>query len=167
MGVPQRRERVFFYAIRKDLYNGHFADLFSTEPLIDLNFNEKEIPYKEIEHNNIDQENITHVPTGILPYLRKIKEGRSCADVHPKGSFFQELKLHRDNPLPTLRASSNKYYHYEKERRLYDIEIILGSSFPMDYDFLDNKPIYLCGMSVPPLMVARLSDEIFKQWIEI
>ena len=107
-----------------------------------MDFNEKEIPYKEIEKSNIRQDNITHIPEGILPYWKKIKEGRSCADAHEKGHYFQELKLDRNRALPTLRAGSNSYYHYKEERRLYDIEIILGGSYPKDYEYLNNKPIY-------------------------
>jgi len=49
MGVPQRRERVFFTAIRKDIYKGDFVDLFQSEPEIDLNFSEKPILFKSIE----------------------------------------------------------------------------------------------------------------------
>jgi len=167
MGVPQRRERVFFICLRKDLATQFLyqKDMFIEVPKIKIEFNEKEITYKEIEHPNTIQDNITHIPEGILPYWRKIKEGRSCADVHEKGHYFQELKLDRNRSLPTLRAGSNSYYHYEEERRLYDIEIILGGSYPTDYNFCNNKPIYLIGMSVPPIMIARIADEIYSQWL--
>lgn len=167
MGVPQRRERVFFIALRKDLAGPFMqqVDMFTELPKIELNFNEKEIPFKDIERPNTIQENKTHIPKGILPYWKKINEGRSCADVHEKGHFFQELKLDRNRSLPTLRAGSNSYYHYEEERRLYDIEIILGGSYPTDYNFLNLKPIYLIGMSVPPLMTGKIAEQIYKQWL--
>ena len=167
MGVPQRRERVFFIALRKDLAPKfmQYVDMFTELPKLELEFNEKEIPFKEIERPNTIQENKTHIPKGILPYWKKINEGRSCADVHEKGHFFQELKLDRNRSLPTLRAGSNSYYHYEEERRLYDIEIILGGSYPTDYNFLNLKPIYLIGMSVPPLMTGKIAEQIYKQWL--
>jgi len=167
MGVPQRRERVFFIALRKDLAPKfmEYVDMFTELPKLELEFNEKEIPFKEIERPNTIQENKTHIPKGILPYWKKIDEGRSCADVHEKGHFFQELKLDRNRSLPTLRAGSNSYYHYEEERRLYDIEIILGGSYPTDYNFLNLKPIYLIGMSVPPLMTGKIAEQIHKQWL--
>jgi DNA (cytosine-5)-methyltransferase 1 len=167
MGVPQRRERVFFIALRKDLAKDflYWQDMFTEVPKIEMDFNEKEITYKEIEHPNTIQKNITHIPEGILPYWRKIKEGRSCSDVHEKGHYFQELKLDRNRALPTLRAGSNSYYHYEEERRLYDIEIILGGSYPKDYNFCSNKPIYLIGMSVPPVMTAQVASNIYEQWL--
>ena len=49
MGVPQKRERVFFICIRHDL-GVHFlkvSDLFNVEPYIDMEFNESEIYYGE------------------------------------------------------------------------------------------------------------------------
>jgi DNA (cytosine-5)-methyltransferase 1 len=167
MGVPQRRERVFFICLRKDLAKPFLRQmtLFDTLPYIEMEFKEKEITYKEIEHPNTIQKNITHIPEGILPYWRKIKEGRSCSDAHEKGHYFQELKLDRNRALPTLRAGSNSYYHYEEERRLYDIEIILGGSYPKDYNFLSIKPIYLIGMSVPPVMTAQVASNIYDQWL--
>ena len=49
MGVPQRRERVFFIAMRKDLaepflYN---SDMFTVVPKLELTFKEPEINYGE------------------------------------------------------------------------------------------------------------------------
>lgn len=166
MGVPQRRERVFFTAIRKDLAKNVMkqVDMFSNEPYLKLDFKEIEIPYKEIEQP-FKEEKGKHIPEGILPYWEKIKPGRSCADVHPKGHFFQELKLDPNRALPTLRAGSNSYYHYETPRRLFDDEIKLGGSYPMDYNFMRNPVIYLVGMSVPPLMTARLANELYNQWL--
>ncbi|WP_282460115.1 DNA cytosine methyltransferase, partial [Mycoplasmopsis arginini] len=50
MGVPQKRERVFFIAMRKDIATPFLKsiDLFTIAPELNLEFNEPEIPYKEI-----------------------------------------------------------------------------------------------------------------------
>ena len=166
MGVPQRRSRVFFFALRKDLFIDDFkgGDLFDSVPYFNLAFNEPEIPFKEIEDATGNDDAYKMYP-GVLKYLRLIEPGRACSDVHPKGSFFQEVKLHPLKPLPTLRAGSNSYYHYEEERRLFDSEIIKGGSFPTDYNFLKSKPIYVVGMSVPPIMVKKIAIEVHKQWL--
>lgn len=168
MGVPQRRERVFFLAIRKDIATPFLEqiDFFSVTPKIDLEFKEPLIPYKEIEMPYVGTDNGKHIPAGILPFWEQIEPGRSCADVHEKGHYFQELKLHPDQALPTIRAGSNSYYHYKDARRLYDEEIKLAGSYPLDYNFGKNQPIYLVGMSVPPIMTAQIASRIYDQWLK-
>ena len=38
-------------------------------------------------------------------------------------------------------------------------------SFPQDYDFNGNNVQYVCGMSVPPNMMANIATEIYEQWL--
>ena len=54
---------------------------------------------------------------------------------------------------------------HDEKRTLSKSEIIKGGSFPKDYNFLNNKPGYLIGMSVPPVMTANIATEIYNQWI--
>ena len=53
MGVPQKRERVFFICLRKDLAKPflEYKDMFTQLPKLVLEFNEKEIPFKHIKDN--------------------------------------------------------------------------------------------------------------------
>ena len=44
-------------------------------------------------------------------------------------------------------------------------ELCKVGSFPLDYEFLKNKHQYLIGMSVPPLMMARIAEQIQMQWL--
>jgi DNA (cytosine-5)-methyltransferase 1 len=166
MGVPQRRERVFFISLRKDLSSKFLyqQDMFTIRPKIVFEYNKLEIPYKIIE-KNYNNEKGKHIPKGILPFWEKIKPGRSCADAHIKGHYFQELKLDPNRALPTLRAGSNSYYHYEIPRRLLDDEIKLGGSYPLDYNFMNNQVIYIVGMSVPPVMTAQIASQVYDQWL--
>lgn len=163
MGVPQRRERVFFVAIRKDLSDGllNEVDMFTLAPKVNLSFNEPMIPYKEIE-SPFREEKGRHIPEGIKKYWAMIQPGEDCGKAHEKGHMFQEMKLHPDRVLPTLRAGSNSYYHYQDERRLFDEEILKGGSYPFDYDFVKNQAIYLVGMSVPPVMTAQIASRVYE-----
>ena len=43
-------------------------------------------------------------------------------------------------------------------------EVYKAFSFPLDYECKD--PYYVCGMSVPPLAMYRISKEIQKQWLD-
>ena len=162
MGVPQRRERVFFYAIRKDLYKGSFIDLFGMQPYLKLDFDEEEIPYKEIRElsGNKSAEGLSPM---ILKYWLLTDAGKSMSSVHPNGSYFNEIKLHPGKVVPTIRANGLPY-DYEIERTLYHNEVCKAGSFPIDYNFDKNKAEYITGMSVPPIMMAQIATEIYKQW---
>jgi DNA (cytosine-5)-methyltransferase 1 len=165
MGVPQRRERVFFIAIRKDIANAKrelFGDLFAQTPTLNMAFYEREIKYGEVEEKEGNQSAYGIYP-GVLKYWKLIEPGRSCADAHPKGHYFQEMKLTPNRVLPTIRAGSNSYYHYEVERKLFDNEIIKAGSFPLDFNFCKSKPIYVVGMSVPPVMMAQVAKRVYEQ----
>lgn len=167
MWVPQARERVFFVAVRKDQKQMiKQKDMFNFWPKLKLEFNEDIITYVEIEDKSKLTEEWKHIPEWILPFREKIEPWRSCADVHPDWHYFQELKLHPNKPLPTLRAGSNSYYHYKLPRRLFDNEIIKWWSFPYDYNFLKQQPIYVIWMSVPPVMMAHIASEIYSQLLE-
>jgi len=39
------------------------------------------------------------------------------------------------------------------------------SSFPLDYNPLDQKVKYICGMSVPPIMTAQIATRVYKEWL--
>jgi len=38
-------------------------------------------------------------------------------------------------------------------------------SYPQDYDFCGQKPHYMIGMSVPPVMTAQIAKQVFEQWL--
>lgn len=46
------------------------------------------------------------------------------------------------------------------------VEIKRCGSFPQDYKFPSReKLLWMCGMSVPPVMTANIAYEIWRQWI--
>ena len=167
MGVPQKRERVFFIAIRKDLYKGIFTDLFSTRPEIDLNFNEEEILFKDIK--NEDERK---------PIQDKIKEAyQYCIDnqvsdfakyfvkKESKRKYFSNRLIFKNRVCDTITA--NAYTHVIEGEAGYinEREVKLVGSYPLDYDFINSKPEYLVGMSVPPVMTAQIATRISEQWL--
>ena len=42
-------------------------------------------------------------------------------------------------------------------------EVCNISTFPQDYHFLNQSPHYICGMSVPPVMMAQVADVYKRQ----
>ena len=162
MGVPQRRERVFFTAIRKDIYKGDFADLFQTEPVIDLSFNQPVVNFKHIATGNGKpvNERVSNLLEQRLP-------GENCLAqtqerVYGKRKYFNTMINQADAPSYTITASCQIVYD---GRYLCSEECIKCGSFPSDYDFVKSKPEYLIGMSVPPLMTAGVADRVLNQWL--
>lgn len=164
MGVPQKRERVFFIAIRNDLSNQFMeqADMFQKAPKLKLEFNEPEIPFIKIHEENAKR----HINGTLLKYWDKTPIGKSVGDIHEKGSFFSYIKVDPEKPMPTVSIGHGKTTQmmnpFEKGY-LSDKEIYNGCSFPIDYK--TKYPQYLSGMSVPPIMTANISEQIYIQWL--
>jgi len=123
MGVPQRRERVFFIAMRKDLAKPFMKqkDMFTFLPNIEMIFNEKPINFGEIriEDGNMDAIGLSKM---ISHYWKITSYGNSFSENHPKGSYFNEIKLSPTQVCPTIRASGLPY-DYLIERTIFDDEL--------------------------------------------
>tara|TARA_R110000868_G_C10962962_1_gene768735 strand:+ start:4490 stop:5578 length:1089 start_codon:yes stop_codon:yes gene_type:complete len=170
MGVPQRRRRVFFVALRNDLAPQFMeqVDMFQSAPKLDLEFNEKEIPFKEISQIDFFRLNKKY-----FKQWQQIELGKNLGDYQNSG--FCSIKVHPDYPMPTIIAKQRKesvtggLLHHFEFRTISDLEFIMGGSFPSDYNFGNgkskNKVAYLIGMSVPPVMTAQIASRIHEQWL--
>ena len=168
MGVPQRRERVLFVCLRKDLAElvPMRKNLFEQEPYINLDFNEPMIPFGEIaDYSGRKIES---------PILRMVWDNRKEGDldfgdvntrVRGKDTSFGKKFIYNEKVCPTLLGKEDCLISFEQPRYLGRSEICCISSFPQDYDFLKQKPHYVCGMSVPPIMMAQISSRIYEQWL--
>lgn len=172
MGVPQRRERVFFIALRKDLAKPFLkvVDMFNTQPILNLDFNEPEIPFNIISQIDKEFTNQEWVKIWL-----EMKQGESLKKF--TGYGFNTVKIKNNEPLPTIagtqRINSFKsagLIHPTQCRKLNNIEFILGGTYPLDYNFSISKLNanfigYLIGMSVPPVMTAQIANQIYLQWL--
>lgn len=165
MGVPQRRQRVFFVCLRKNLAEPFLyqKDMFTLMPKLGLIFNEKGIPFKEINDKEAKEE---YLSPSISKHWHLAKEGQGFNKVHKKGGMFSYSKVDRDKVLPTITAHHDGgSYHHTVHRPLSNKENCLAGSYPLDYDFIKNKVKYFVGMSVPPVMTAQIASRIYEQWI--
>tara|TARA_R110000823_G_scaffold145824_1_gene276052 strand:- start:74 stop:1156 length:1083 start_codon:yes stop_codon:yes gene_type:complete len=169
MGVPQRRERVFFICLRKDLAKNflYFKDMFTEVPKLTLKFDEKEIPYLEIEAEENEKPLFHHPSPCHRKYWEMCKPGENNGMYHPTGSLRDTYKINPLAVLKTITANPSKgrggAIHYKKFRMLTKSEVYKSQTFPLDYKVKD--PYYICGMSVPPVMTAQIASEIYDQWI--
>ena len=168
MGVPQRRERVFFICLRKDLANPFMeqVDMFTVLPKLKLEFNEQNILFSEIENlfgkNKPLQERL--YPNFDYCIERKIKDfAKYDEDVRGKRANFN-WRLSFNSETPDTITSGAKLI---KEDRTYMniSELCQIGSYPLDYNFNGNPFDYLIGMSVPPVMTANIATEIYSQWL--
>ena len=168
MGVPQRRERVFFIALRKDLAGPFMqqVDMFTELPKLELEFDEEDVVYSEIE----TEEKGKPVLKKIQDVFYEINAGEQCGNFFRrtigKETYFNYNKAHPKQVLPTITANTDSgTFHYSKPYYLSDEELKLAGSYFLDYNFLKLKPKYLIGMSVPPLVTAKISLKIYEQWL--
>ena len=76
-----------------------------------------------------------------------------------------------DKPCNTLLESMSNVgaasvCHPIYPRKLNRYEASVLQSYPLDYDFLDQNPLSCIGRSVPPVMMAMLSEQIYLQWLK-
>ena len=84
-----------------------------------------------------------------------------------KKIYFSSMLQKYNKPLYTIVGSeSSPIIHHDKPNVLSDTELKRGGTYPVDYNFLDLKPKYLIGMSVPPVMTAQIATEIYNQWLK-
>lgn len=159
MGVPQRRERVFFVARRKDL----------KLPKLELKFNEKPIYFKDIRTDKGIKKELKSGTKMFKLWTTKKKSDKNFSTIahrmFGKKSYFSETIIHDEFIPPTL-VSGSSYFHYEKPETISSNDLITIQTFPQDYDFI--KPSYgnikyVLGMSVPPIMTMKLAEQVEKQ----
>jgi DNA (cytosine-5)-methyltransferase 1 len=156
MGVPQKRERVFFIGLRNDF------DL----PKLALSFNEKPILFGEIMQNVIEK-NITD--TFFNVWEKRIKSDRHLGNTTKRlfnVSKYFTCHYQMESEVCKTITSSDQNILFNYPRNLTNKECKLAGTYPLDYDFKGIKPKYLIGMSVPPIMTAQISYKIYEQWLK-
>ncbi|MGD8707122.1 MAG: DNA (cytosine-5-)-methyltransferase [Nitrosopumilaceae archaeon] len=168
MGVPQVRRRVIFYAIRKDLIkNIKHTGMHIKKPVLDLDFNFDTIFFEKIMDENGDK--ITKHNYDIWKH-RKYGEKvmfRTKKRIGMKASNFPLQYVYKENVMPVIPSTGkNALCLFHKPLKVSETEIIKGSTFPLDYNFCNANINYVCGMSVPPVMMANISKRIYDQWLK-
>lgn len=163
-GVPQRRKRVFFCALRDDLaalplvLRPRHRPISSGEACADL----QDLTADEI--------------AGTKPcatdriWWHRTPKGGSYADAVAlttgKTSLFNFTRLDDRQPSPTLTGQWQVILHWGQCRRLTWREYCRLGSFPDDYQA--KTPAlgrYLVGMSVPPRLAETVARAVCRQWL--
>lgn len=157
MGVPQKRHRVFFIATK---------DLSFNYNNLDMNFNYEPIPYEDIKDEVNKLNDDTVIKKLLLLADKNDKSLQTVSERNGTGSkLFNKLIVHRTDILPTVTAhsiSARDLLDYDEKQGISEQTIINASSFPIDYNFENINVDYVCGMSVPPIMIKRIVDRMRK-----
>jgi len=168
MGVPQRRERVFFICLRKDLAKPflYWQDMFTEIPKIEMVFNEREIKFKEIYEKNNNERLLTGKALEL--WNDRIETDIDLDNVSTRNgrpNFMFNHKFLKLNNISNTVTSSDNCCLYDEPRYRSKKELCSSGSYPLDYNFLKLKHEYLIGMSVPLVMTANISKKIYEQWL--
>jgi DNA (cytosine-5)-methyltransferase 1 len=164
-GVPQRRERVFFCAVREDV---------SHTPL-DFKPRHRWVSVGEACADLgclSDEERDQTAPAAFdLKCWHRTKPGKSYADFVKRSegrlSGFTIMRLSGALPSCTLTASDTARHWSECRRLTFREQKRLGS-FPDDYVAKDDRiGKYMIGMSVPPRMTEAVARAVADQWLKL
>lgn len=164
-GVPQRRERVFFCALREDI----------DAPSLKLEMKHRWISAGEATRDLQELTEAEKVDTRAtkeaLMCWGKTSAGTSFAtakkDITGKETGFSRVKIDKTTPASTLTSNPKDFYHWSECRSLTFREWKRLGSFPDDYKAKTDKiGKYMVGMSVPPRMIESVARQVIEQWIE-
>lgn len=157
MGVPQTRHRVFFVATRLP---------FNLES-INMFFNYEPVTYGQIKQGpgvRVAKDSKTEI---LLKEVRDNETDLSLANyrLYGKKSWFQSIVIDDDKVMPTIRAKMTDIFRRGTFKRITWEDCRNSQTFPQDYNFMPNSANqvgYICGMSVPPIMIKRLVTRLIE-----
>ena len=156
MGVPQKRERVFFIGYKKEF----------VLPKLKLEFSEVAIPFGNVFENIIYND-----LTKNEQYLwnNRINGDANFGAINlrlgNKQNSFTTKLLYKDKICNTVIGGDNNVL-FDIPRKTTKNEVCQIGTYPLDYDFKGIAPKYLIGMSVPPVMTAQIANQIRIQWLD-
>ena len=161
MGIPQRRHRVFFIAVRHDLH-------LDVEKL-DLAFNYEPITYGDIKAGSAlplgEDTDYRRLTIASLPTEKNI--GEVNLRVNSKVSGFNTYFVDEDSVVPTLRCKAD-LIDRDSIAFISNESMIHAQTFPEEFDFCINSRAniaYVCGMSVPPIMIKRIVTRLIESGV--
>ena len=166
-GVPQRRERVFFCAVRDDI-DVPPLKLAPTHRWISAGE-----ATRDVQELTVVEKGYTNPTPLDLTWWHKTKPGDGSGyatareKIEGKRCAFNHIRLSDKTPANSLPATDN-IKHWSECRSLTYREWKRLGSFPDDYHAKTDKiGKYMIGMSVPPKMTEQVARAVCEQWLNV
>ena len=165
-GVPQRRERVFFCAVRNDV---------SDRPL-KLTPKHQWISVGEATRDLQGTAQTRSSDVKLSDLVQTLWNGTKPGDsldkaslkINGKPGWFTWNRLAENQLSPTVVAGADSTLHWSEPRRCSFAELKRIGSFPDDYVARTNAiGKYMVGMSVPPKMMEVVARAVCSQWLGV
>lgn len=160
MGIPQKRERVFFVCSRKDL---KFSNL-------KLGFNYPSVDFSKVKTDKASIKELSANMKDVWEHRKYGDRDFSCTMGRYKNrpnSYFNFNYIY-NNKVPNTITADDKNVLFDECRYFNNDELKMIGSYPLDYVFKNEKaPSYLIGMSVPPLMTYGVANQVYQQWFKV
>lgn len=137
---------------------------------LDMSFNYEPVLYKDIR----DGKGREPTPK-VLEVINNIKGKEkdlvaAWNRVHNPGKpekrmWFNNIVTYDDDVMQTVAGDHGSLWDYTHKTQVSNKSIANASTFPQDYNFCGQSVAYICGMSVPPLMIKRVVDKLLKQGV--
>lgn len=163
-GVPQKRERVFFCALRDDI----------DKPKLKLVPKHRWITAgeatKDLQVLTAEEKKETSPTDEAKTFWEHTKQGDSFAAAKMaktgKANGFGRVRNMEHAPSCTMTSNAGDFYHWSECRKLSYREWKRLGSFPDDYYAKTDKiGKYMIGMSVPPKMTEAVARAVIEQWL--
>ena len=159
IGLPQKRNRVFFISIREDLEWNDF----------NLEFNEPKVLINDVVYTDTNDK---PQPPRKQEILKNYQYGdKDCGVINyreegKRSMFNTNLPVITESTFYTLTTKSDANVLVVPTdsgfvfKRPTSQQLIQAQSFPLDYNFNSSSIYYPLGMSVAPLMIAKIVERI-------
>lgn len=134
---------------------------------LDMTFNYEQIPYGMIKTKE-EKLAIGKMAEAIRQRLPGEKLDDVMYRLHGTRSGITHRIVTVDDVYPTQTAGDHRDIWTEEGNHPSELDIIHAQTFPEDYDFLDdswNTVAYICGMSVPPIMIKRIVQRLIESGV--
>lgn len=150
MGVPQTRHRVFFVATRLDFDLGKVNMYFNYET---INYGTYKTKEEKIANGKMNE--------ALKQRLPNEKVNETMIRIYGVNSGITHRIAFEDKVYPTQTSGHDDIWT-ESGNHPSLLDVTHSQTFPEDYNYLNEKCEYICGMSVPPLMIKRLMTRLIE-----